>query len=436
VADNVELNAGSGGATIATDDIGGVQYPRTKITLGADGAADGDVSSANPLPVQLASVTAVATVTAILGQALPTGTNNIGDVDATLYGGAKGATAAMVFTGTIAGADHNALDVVIRDSTGVELDYRQENENWNAADHGVLMFGRDIYSTPNKYRAIAMDSTGCIDVNLHHLNNVTLDVNNGAVSSGTLRVTIANNGTGVLASVGTVSSIVNVQMVAQVTTCSHVLHVVPGWLEDDLGKKRAATVGATDVGVAILGQHLATATTTSVEEGDYDIPSMTSLSELRTLAKLTFGAAGTQTYVETTVGLPVQQQTGATWNVIDKPTTTGGLAMYQKVAAASANTTVVKNNAGQVYAIQAFNLNAAARYMKLYDADQIIAVSSATIKKTLMIPGSTSGAGVVLNWDKGLAFTSGISFAITTGIQDNDLSSVASEEIVVNVDYK
>lgn len=51
MADNVTLNAGSGGANVATDDIGGVQYPRSKIVLGVDGVSDGDVSSSNPMPV-------------------------------------------------------------------------------------------------------------------------------------------------------------------------------------------------------------------------------------------------------------------------------------------------------------------------------------------------------------------------------------------------
>jgi hypothetical protein len=39
------------GATFAADDIGGVHYARTKVVIGADGVNDGDVSSANPLPV-------------------------------------------------------------------------------------------------------------------------------------------------------------------------------------------------------------------------------------------------------------------------------------------------------------------------------------------------------------------------------------------------
>jgi hypothetical protein len=53
MADNVVLNAGSGGATAASDDIGGVQYQRVKLTLGADGVNDGDASSTNPIPTSI-----------------------------------------------------------------------------------------------------------------------------------------------------------------------------------------------------------------------------------------------------------------------------------------------------------------------------------------------------------------------------------------------
>lgn len=56
MADNTTINTGSGGDTIATDDIGGVKYQRVKITLGADGVTDGDVASGNAMPVSLASV--------------------------------------------------------------------------------------------------------------------------------------------------------------------------------------------------------------------------------------------------------------------------------------------------------------------------------------------------------------------------------------------
>lgn len=52
MADNLtaKANTGSGTDVLATDEIGGVHYPRTKISIGADGSAT-DLSSTNPMPV-------------------------------------------------------------------------------------------------------------------------------------------------------------------------------------------------------------------------------------------------------------------------------------------------------------------------------------------------------------------------------------------------
>ncbi len=49
MADNVAITAGAG-TSIATDDIGGVQYQRTKLSWGQDGVAV-DASASDPLPV-------------------------------------------------------------------------------------------------------------------------------------------------------------------------------------------------------------------------------------------------------------------------------------------------------------------------------------------------------------------------------------------------
>ena len=51
MADNLTSNAGSGGASIAFDDISSVYYQRVKATWGVDGVAT-DVSVAAPLPVE------------------------------------------------------------------------------------------------------------------------------------------------------------------------------------------------------------------------------------------------------------------------------------------------------------------------------------------------------------------------------------------------
>jgi hypothetical protein len=50
MSDNITSTIG----VLATDDIGGIHYPRTKISIGADGAA-ADLSEANPLPVTAAA---------------------------------------------------------------------------------------------------------------------------------------------------------------------------------------------------------------------------------------------------------------------------------------------------------------------------------------------------------------------------------------------
>ena len=51
MADNVGYTPGSG-ETIATDDIGGVQYQRVKPVWGVDGVAN-DVNATTPLPVEV-----------------------------------------------------------------------------------------------------------------------------------------------------------------------------------------------------------------------------------------------------------------------------------------------------------------------------------------------------------------------------------------------
>lgn len=50
MADNIEVTPGTG-KTVAADEIAGALHQRVKITIGADGTNDGDVSSTNPLPI-------------------------------------------------------------------------------------------------------------------------------------------------------------------------------------------------------------------------------------------------------------------------------------------------------------------------------------------------------------------------------------------------
>lgn len=53
MADNVNLNAMSGGSVVGADDISSVYYQRIKLIHGTDGSNAGDVSTSNGLPVSL-----------------------------------------------------------------------------------------------------------------------------------------------------------------------------------------------------------------------------------------------------------------------------------------------------------------------------------------------------------------------------------------------
>ena len=127
MADNVELNSGSGGATVAADEIGGVHYQRTKVVWGADGSAN-DTAAATPLPVQLqASNDQVdsnnTTTTPLAGGATYTGTGT----DVLGY---------QAITITLA-ASHDSA------ASGMKFQFSTDNSNWD----DVYSFTMDVSSS-------------------------------------------------------------------------------------------------------------------------------------------------------------------------------------------------------------------------------------------------------------------------------------------------
>lgn len=102
MADNTELASGSGGDTLATDDIGSVKYPRSKIVIGADGTNDGDVSAANPLPIT-GTVTAVTSITN----------------DVSIDDGGNTITVDGTVTANLGATDNAVLDSIATNTTGL-----------------------------------------------------------------------------------------------------------------------------------------------------------------------------------------------------------------------------------------------------------------------------------------------------------------------------
>lgn len=103
------------------------------------------------------------------------------------------------------------------------------------------------------------------------------------------------------------------------------------------------------------------------------------------------------------------------------------------ISAASTNATNVKNGVGVVCTIQISNINAAARYLKLYNKASAPTVGTDTPVMTIMLPPTSNQ---VFNFAPfGLRFSTGISFALTTGITVADTGAVSVSESSVSFWY-
>jgi len=130
-----------------------------------------------------------------------------------------------------------------------------------------------------------------------------------------------------------------------------------------------------------------------------------------------------------------QSAEGATW-ITPSATTNGGCTVHSLLSAATVNETEVKATAGQVYWIQATNVNAAVAYLKFYNDTAANVDETDTPVLRLAIPGSTTGGGFTTNFPVGAVFSTAIVYRITTAVADNSTAAVAANEVLVNVCYK
>ena len=95
--------------------------------------------------------------------------------------------------------------------------------------------------------------------------------------------------------------------------------------------------------------------------------------------------------------------------VVPRPVIAGGMA---KARIVTGTTGTIKASAGQLYAITAYNSNAAVRYLQLYNKASAPTLSTDTPVMTIPLLGA-SVRDITLN-DHGSEFTTGIAWAYTT----------------------
>ena len=562
MADNTELNTGTGGDTIATDDIANVKHQRVKIEYGEDGSAT-DVSDTNPLPiddaggsltvdnggtfaVQADSVTPGVGATNLgkaedavhssgdvgvmaLGVRTDAPASTVADGDyAPLLLSEEGAlwtenlpseieagnssTATLiadaVFTGTgVDLLDHQAITVMIdasHDSAtdGMQFQFSSDNVNWDVSfdftytTNGGRTFQFGIYA---QYFRVVYTNGGTGQTHfrcqtlLHHETTLTtihrlvddtspdrsaeivksviiaqaagsgdfvpvqatasgnfkmsIEEVDGAIAGGgteaaALRVTMANDSTGLLPVSDNGGSLtvdaptgtpVNVQIgdgtdQALVTPLSNGFSNPTALETGAFGMvwngstwDKAHSAGSASDGIATdsLGYQFVVGCTMGFNGTTWDRLRSTIANGLD--VDVTRLPAGTNLIGD--VGIGVR--------------TSGGTTLYKNIDVDESEDQV-KGTAGQVYWIHAMNLSASVLFLKIYNATAASVIVGTTVPDlTFPIPtqGDTNGAGFTLSIPNGIAFGTAITVAATTGIADNDSGAPGANTVVLNMGY-
>jgi len=116
--------------------------------------------------------------------------------------------------------------------------------------------------------------------------------------------------------------------------------------------------------------------------------------------------------------------------------TSGGWTPYHYLSTASTNATNIKSSAGSIGYIIVINTTASVYYLKLFNKASSPTVGTDTPVMNIPIPANASslGGGAALPVPAGINFSTGISFALTGAIADNDTTNAAAG-IVINIGY-
>jgi hypothetical protein len=401
MADDVTLNSGSGGDTIAADDIAGVKFQRVKLVLGANNTNDGDVASGNPIPV-----TGTITAVTAISNALPAGTNNIGDVDVLSLVPGTGATnlGKAIDTAT-GGTDTGVLVLATRDDAlsaltpvegdNIQLRVTSTGALWVQAVEGDAqkVLGTDTYTEATSegivIAAVRRDADTPLANTTNEFSPLITDAN------GYLKVEVFDGGgSHTVDNAGTFA----VQVDGSALTALQVIDN-PVIVDD-----AAFTAATTSV---MMSGFIAdeTPTADSADSGD---------------------------------GIAVRATLDRKLIVTPEPHTNGGLSIFRSIDLDETEEEV-KATAGQVYACWVTNTATATRFVKFYNATAAnVTVGTTTPVITIGIPGNSSDdiAGHFTAGGFGIVFDTAITVAATTAVADADTGAPGANEVIVNIFYK
>lgn len=200
MADNTTLNTGTGGDVIGSDDIAGVKFQRVKLIHGANGVNDGDISTANPLPV-----TGLLTDTQLRATAVPVSgtffqatqpvslatapvtpvTDNAGSLTVDAPVGTPAFVRLSDGTAAIATLPVSAASLPLPTGASTETTLAALNTKVTAVNTGAVVLAAGA--------AVVGALTANQSVNTAQIAGVAPTLNTGVVGTGTQRVTLATD---------------------------------------------------------------------------------------------------------------------------------------------------------------------------------------------------------------------------------------------------
>lgn len=433
---SVTLNAGSGGATCGTDTVAGtpnIDYQIVKLGYSVSGTTPTQVSASNPLPANVAQLG---------GNAIKTGSGNGSPGSLSVYLATDQPTltnaqpVAQSGSWTVT-ANLGTLNGVALDASVTGLQVAQGSTT--AGQKGGLTLGAVTTAAPTYTTAqtspLSLTTAGALRVDGSAITQpvsgtfwqATQPISAASLPLPSGAATAAKQPA--LGTAGAASTdVITVQGIASMTALkvdgSAVTQPVSGTVTANAGTgtyniQANASVNLNQVGGAAV-----------------TLGSKTSPNSLPVVIASDQGAVPALQSGSWTMQ-PGNTPNTTPWLVQDVPQTSGGLSFYELVSAGTNNLQQVKGSAGQLYFISVQNLNASPRYVKIFNKlSASVTMGTTAADFQFLVPGNTAGAGLILNIDKGIALSTGLSIAITGGISLTDNTAISANEVNLVLGYK
>ena len=472
MADNITAlaNTGTGTDVFATDDIGGVNYPRTKLVIGADGVNDGDVSSANPLPVSGSVTISDPSTTVAFGPiatantALFSAIDTAGEASIQLQLTGRFNAGGVYFEASNDGLEyHGVLATTREDETLVDTLYAPDlvtmpvtakyfravtTSDFSGSVSGLYSLRATLAPTP-------FTQTKLVDVEPSLLFNVA-----GTTPSGYFkRIAVAENGA-VLPADGTVfqgsRQGASVGPVVQFETTGY----------SSIALQLAGTfTGTITFQVSNDGSTWASAQAWPAAGGTASVSTATAVGQWLIAAsgrffraQITTGGTGVVVaiavlkngfafYPPNTPSVTIAANSAVNIAQVGGTATaagglpilasgaTSGASVGTLIAAGTNNLTQIKGTIGRLFLMHVQNQVASVRYLKLFNlpsASVTMGTTSATMNFVIPASGTLNLNIPSVGLNMG---GTGISFALTTGASLTDNTAVTASDLIVNYSW-